>query len=606
MTKNREKSRLRQKITNMPLRRKFLSILLMYSLVVILLFTACYRLMASAYDKVSYRSFAANLNFTGSSIRNKLQQTENLSYTILASSLVQEALTTLHDSENPDSRTISSVYNTLTSYLLSMYDSNRGAIAYIAISAGDNIFTTSSYTKEIDLSILHSAENSAADEEGSPVWVMGSEDSGYLYLVREIRKIDNLSLEDLGCVIIALNVSDLLEESDIIIRTFGQYNTVLNYKGATRANLSGDVSSVPDEIRHMQPGDYERVNIEGHNYFAACSYVPDYTDFTIAAFIPYDEITSNLYRTVILIFCVILIGVLILLQVTDRLVDSILIHIDRLVEKINAFSQQKPIPEGMPDYSTRTDEIGVLHRQFDNMTTQITTLIDQNYKNEILYREAQIRALESQINPHFLYNTLDTIYWKAQLSGSEEIALMAESLGKMLRATLSSHKSLIPLREELSLIQSYITIQEIRYNNRLVFTFAVQDGIDEALIPTLSLQPLVENAIKYGLEETIDTCHITVEALHDGTCLICRVKNDGSVFEDDLLDKLQKKQDSLPKERKGHGFGIGLLNIQTRIHLLFGDSYGLSLTNEDGFAVASMRIPYQTAPAEQDNQTDRS
>ena len=588
------KSRLHSRFNNLALRRKFLSILLLYSTVLIVLFASCYRLLSSAYDKVSYRSFAANLNFTGSSIHDRLQQAESLSYTILAASQVQDALSSLAAEEDPTPRTTSTVYTTLTSYLLTMFETNRGSISYIAIRSKDNVYTTSPYTKDIDISILTSAEEQAKAARGSACWVMGSEESGYLYLVREIRKIDGMDLRDLGCMVIALDVSDLLSESDIMIRNFGQYNTVLSYKSSVRVNLSDETVEVPDEVRHMKPGSYARVRAGGHDYFAACSYVPEFSDFTIAAFIPYDAITSNLYRTVFLIFAVILLGVLGMLQVTDRLIDSILIHIDRLVDKIHAFSLQKPVPEGMPDYRDRKDEIGVLHRQFDDMTHQITTLIDQNYKNEILYREAQIRSLESQINPHFLYNTLDTIYWKAQLSGSEEISLMAESLGKMLRATLSSHKSLIPLREELSLIRSYITIQEIRYNNRLVFSFAVENGTEDALIPTLSLQPLVENAIKYGLEEMIDTCHITVQASHTGDDLVCRVKNDGSVFQEDLLSRLQESRDQVSEDRhQDHGFGIGLLNIQTRIRLLFGDSYGLSLSNEGGFAVASIRIPFQ-------------
>ena len=104
----------------------------------------------------------------------------------------------------------------------------------------------------------------------------------------------------------------------------------------------------------------------------------------------------------------------------------------------------------------------------------------------------------------------------------------------------------------------------------------------------------MENAIKYGLEEMIDTCHITVQASHTGDDLVCRVKNDGSVFQEDLLSRLQESRDQVSEDRhQDHGFGIGLLNIQTRIRLLFGDSYGLSLSNEGGFAVASIRIPFQ-------------
>lgn len=590
---------LRTKFSDLNLRKKFMAILALFSVVILLLFTLCYHLLANAYDNVTYKSFAANLNFTGSSIQNRLKQTETLSFMILSSSLVQNSLTQLDSSyesaSGPTPQVLSATYNTLSSFLTNLYESNRSNVEYLAIQAGDNLYSTNYGALGTDESILTNAVSEAKQAGGSPVWTFGSPESGLLYCVREIRQIDDLTLDDLGTIIIALNTKQLLSESSKMIQTFGQYNSFLKYNGQIRSNLSDEATEIPEKIQEMSPGEYDRFKSGHHDYFAACSSIPGFSDFTLGAFIPYDTISQNLYRTVILVFCVMFFGVFCLLTLTDQLIDSILVHIDRLIAKIRAFSKQTPPPKDLPDYTNRKDEIGILHRQFDDMTTQITTLIDQNYKSEILYREAQIHALERQINPHFLYNTLDTIYWKAQLTGNEDISLMAQSLGQMLRATLSSNRSLIPLKDELALIRAYINIQEIRYNNRLVFSFSIEEQTKEALIPTLSLQPLVENAIKYGLEEVIGTCHIALTTEKEGNELVCKVSNDGSVFAPDLLQTLQKRQDALPKERQGHGFGIGLLNINKRIQLLFGKESGLILTNEGRFATAIIRIPYQTS-----------
>ena len=229
------------------------------------------------------------------------------------------------------------------------------------------------------------------------------------------------------------------------------------------------------------------------------------------------------------------------------------------------------------------------------MTKRIQNLVNTNYVNELLTREAQIKALESQINPHFLYNTLESINWRAKAVNNQEISLMTESLGSLLRATLSNKKSLVTLSYELSLINSYITIQQIRFEERLEFESQIPENLKNALLPPLTLQPLVENAIHYALEEIMETCYITIQAEElpqdpsgREAALKILVKNSGSAFEDNLLELLDTQQKTPNRS------GIGLLNINKRIKLLFGDAYGLSLYNEDEFAVAAITIPYRT------------
>ena len=241
--------------------------------------------------------------------------------------------------------------------------------------------------------------------------------------------------------------------------------------------------------------------------------------------------------------------------------------------------------------------------------SDLKTTVEKLKRNEAQIYETQIRQqmisnqqhqmelklLANQINPHFLYNTLESINWRAKAVNNREISLMTESLGSLLRATLSNKKSLVTLSYELNLILSYITIQQIRFEERLDYREQVPDGLKNALIPPLTLQPLVENAIHYALEEMTETCYITILAAEtDKTgkngerCIRISVTNSGSSFDEDLLELLKqhKKQPSRS--------GIGLLNIDKRIKLLFGEDYGLSLFNQEDCAVASITIPYRT------------
>ena len=171
--------------------------------------------------------------------------------------------------------------------------------------------------------------------------------------------------------------------------------------------------------------------------------------------------------------------------------------------------------------------------------------------------------------------------------GNEVISQMVESLGNLLRVSLSSQKTLVTLAYELELVDSYITIQKIRFEDRLEFKVITDEKAKEGMIPPLTIQPLVENAIHYGMEEMTEVCHIYLQAEVKEGVLTIQVRNEGSNFEEELLEKLKNKS------RSPHGFGIGLLNIDQRIRLLFGEEYGLTLSNEHDFAVATIKMPFR-------------
>lgn len=200
------------------------------------------------------------------------------------------------------------------------------------------------------------------------------------------------------------------------------------------------------------------------------------------------------------------------------------------------------------------------------------------------------------MNPHFLYNVLDSINWRARMAGLTDVSEIVGALARYLRESLNRSRKQITLREELELVDCYITIQKYRFEDRLQYTCDVPEALMGVEIPKLVIQPLVENAVKYAVETSIeDICEIVVRAdVRDGL-LVIDVMNTGSEMEEDLLLHLRSGK------TQAHGFGIGLMNIDERMRLTFGPERGLVIFNADGYAVCRLTLPYPMTRKEEDH-----
>lgn len=172
------------------------------------------------------------------------------------------------------------------------------------------------------------------------------------------------------------------------------------------------------------------------------------------------------------------------------------------------------------------DEIGELTDCFNQMVIDIKELIDKNYVMAIRERESELSALQAQINPHFLYNTLDSLYWQA-LQVNSELAEDIYALSKLFRLVLSKGQDLIPIAREKELIYYYLQIQKMRFQKKLQYTIAIEENILAYKIPKLILQPFVENAIVHGLESTGENSRIEVTGQLEQNHIVFRVKDNG-------------------------------------------------------------------------------
>ncbi|MCI8338108.1 MAG: sensor histidine kinase [Lachnospiraceae bacterium] len=240
------------------------------------------------------------------------------------------------------------------------------------------------------------------------------------------------------------------------------------------------------------------------------------------------------------------------------------------------------------------DEISVLTRNFNNMTTEIGLLVEDIKKNQENLRMIEVRLLQAQINPHFLYNTLDTIVWLAEAGKKEEVVSMVTYLSDFFRTTLSGGRDIITVADDKRHIESYLKIQKFRYQDVLDYEIHIQEEILGIQVPKLMLQPLVENALGHGIRNKRGKGKIEIIGERVGEDIIFKVIDDGrGMSRDELFRLLQSMEDNKNTTSENGGFGI--VNVNQRIRNYYGERYGVTFESVLGEGTtATVRIPART------------
>jgi two-component system sensor histidine kinase YesM len=242
------------------------------------------------------------------------------------------------------------------------------------------------------------------------------------------------------------------------------------------------------------------------------------------------------------------------------------------------------------------DEIGQLARQFNSMVSSIHALVNevqesnrQRHQLEMKQNEIRLKMLASQINPHFLFNALESIRMKAHLKGEKEIAQIVRLLGKLMRKNLEISRRLARLEDEIDIVRCYLDIQRFRYEERLKYELQIEPGTEFIPVPPLIIQPIVENAVIHGLEGKEEGGTVTLRIVRDGEAALVEVIDDGVGMDEDRLAALTASLGELEGEEQRR---IGLRNVHQRLILMYGPSSGLRLESTSGAGTrVSFRLP---------------
>ena len=257
---------------------------------------------------------------------------------------------------------------------------------------------------------------------------------------------------------------------------------------------------------------------------------------------------------------------------------------------------------GKPDiYIGGSSEIRHLGYSVQRSYERIETLMEEIIRQQNERRKSELDALQSQINPHFLYNTLESITWMIEAQKNEEAVIMISELAKLLRVSLSRGKTIIPVKDELQHSRSYMNIQLVRYKERFQMEFQTDKEIEDYCIVKLVIQPILENAIYYGVGnmDEDDEGKITVRGEKKEDDIYIIIEDNGMGMRKEVLENILKDNNKVPK----HGSGVGVINVHSRIQLMFGEQYGLEIYSEpdEGTRVVIHipAIPYTKENAEQ-------
>ncbi|MDH6426858.1 two-component sensor histidine kinase [Paenibacillus odorifer] len=537
------------------------------------------------YDKQIYEKASEVLGMSSISIENALRELDQLSFTVVSDEQIQECLRQLQNDPQPYERQV--LHNKIINRLVAFAGAEKYVYSMMLMDTSGGVMTAGN-REGVSQDLQDQLKPLAAEASGSIVWYpQGNRNS--LLAVRQIKSYtgSTFTLDDLGTLVIRIRIDLIIADST------SETDQLIAVDATTGQAIYPEAPILlPEELKEEteRPELYRTAKYQEGTYFITKT-KSSYIDWIYINATPFNEMFKHITfvkKLVVIIFALIL---LIGLLLGYRLARSIVRPISKLTKKMKQI--EKGDLDNLEEQSlgvvsqTAQDEVSQLNRTFKMMIRRIRELIDENYAKQLIIRETELKALQAQINPHFLYNTLESINWLAKMNKQAKISEMVEALGYLFRSSIGLKDPLITLEKEITIVRNYVIIQKTRFDERLDFRMDVPEHLHDALIPKLTLQPLIENAIRYALEPNIEPCTISITVSEEEQGLDIRVSDNGPGMSAEFIKDLQMGR------VKTRGEGIGLANIAERIQIVFGPEWGTSIESKPGQGTTiHVRIPY--------------
>ena len=454
------------------------------------------------------------------------------------------------------------------------------------IDRSNILYSTYDYYRLQDFDLVSSKYYEAASEHGGqPVW-LGLQDNLLFYMegitgpekvLTMVEPITNFyNQEVIAVLIMDLNPDTFLDILHTENASFPHQMTfMLDQNQRLIAGDEKTVSQVIDAVCAMENrGGESKELMVGQERMALSVIENEATGWKIYTMVPYSDISAqvqSLNHSILLSIILCNLLILVCLLVVSLAITA---PVKKLIEAM------REVQQGNFDYridNKRSDEMGRLMETFNYMVFKIDMLIKEVYQEKLAQKNAELEALQSQINPHFLYNTLDTINWMLLEKKEYEISGIVVSLGEMMKYAISRSSRTVALREEIRHVSNYLLIQKERMEDKLEYEIDIPHQYESVQVPRLILQPLVENAIIHGIETGGKVSIRVYEREEDGGCWL-EVSDNGAGMDEEQLKRLR---DGTTEMRMDHR-SIGVENVNKRIRLYYGEEFGLTIESRLG------------------------
>lgn len=383
-----------------------------------------------------------------------------------------------------------------------------------------------------------------------------------------------------GIVVVEVRQSYLKQIFD---KKLGESGTIFLMSARSNIALLPAAASdeiVSDAVNQIRRTDRKAATISLHD--RVIFYVPlSLSEWTAIGVVMKQSLRGDSQEILTLFVITVLMTLLLTIFVSGSLADYEL----RPIRRIQTYIKDMENGEfGKPLPSMRSDEIGSLAENTQEMSEKIGELLETVKTEQKRMRTAEFKALQAQINPHFLYNSLDSINWLVRKGNTEKATEMISALTTFFRIGLSKGRDIITVREELEHVRSYLVIQKIRYENQFEYSFYVDPETENYFVPKLMLQPLVENALYHGIKLCERKCILMIQVLSHGDRIEIEVLDNGAGMDAETLESVRKAMEHKGENRAN---SYGVVNVNDRIQILAGQEYGLRLTSEKGVGTSA-------------------
>lgn len=582
---------LKKKIINATLRKKFLALTVLISIIPIAFIGYFSYWISESYLQESIiESSILNFQLINLKLDRYLSNIDNLSVEIIANKDVQQLLL----NKDINNRY---VYENETKKLLRTILSTKKHIHSIVIydQYGDTRIFESNVTplgtdiNRFTRKNIQSYEiyKHVKELKGNRIWAKIIKDTNMISMIRNLNELG--SQKQLGTIVVNLYEEDLkgLVEDPKIQGSSGtqenwsfvileQYGNVVYEKRDKSLSLE-TFKEIHDSSGHKV------VEINGKKYLSAF-YTSMFNDWKMILLMPTSTLFSGLNiikkTTILLIFICLVLLVFFLFLMSS--------YLTKPITKLSNLMKQAELGNMDVKFDSHyKDEIGELGRNFNSMLQRIKKLISQNHEKQKKLRTQELEVLQMQINPHFLYNTIDTINWMAQSIDADKISEVSIALATYYRQSLSKGAEIIKVSDEISQVNSYLVIQKTRYEGHINFKIDIDKDITELYIPKLTFQPIVENSIYHGLREKKEGGIVEIYGEVIDNKVMFKIKDNGKGMDNITLDNLIKGINGGVSSE-----GYGLSNVNERLKLYFGKEYGLKVESvEDCYTTVTVEIP---------------
>jgi two-component system sensor histidine kinase YesM len=575
----------------MKLERKLVLFIVMAALTTSVLGYLFVQFSRSQYNDLIYRESSEKFHLFSLRIEEKLENIDRLSLSIMSDPHIQSYLLTIKT--EPGTYEAYSASNSLKRRLLSYQIFDYAVASIVIIDSNGTHHTSGLHTNPMNGEEIAQVVGKAAEFKGASVWVGGKE--GYFQSLREIREVSDYSMDPLGTLVLRAHADNIVYSSP---EEANYYDTKLMISSDSQLLFASPHARVSEQLAYRlgdkdaaidtDTGSYKVITIEGSKYLEA-QFTLDYTGWTFTQLVPYGTLFMEIEKMQLLLLGLYALLLLAILAAGLRVSRYITKPIGKLIDKM-AVVEKGNLELDRLEVSNQRNEITLLSLSFDRMVDRLNELIKENYIKQLMLRNAEYERLKSQINPHFLYNTLESINWLARMNGQLQISGMVKALGKLLRHSITE-KPYITIGEEADHLEQYIYIQRFRFEERLDFRIEIDERLRLLYMPCGILQPIVENSVKYAVETSTEPCRIVVFAEERPDRLDIVVRDTGGGMDPRYLEKLERG------EIKAEGTGVGLKSIHDRLRLLYGSGFGLSIASEPGQGTSiTIAVPYTHEP----------